>query len=164
MITLESQAWSLNPSATGHRHKNTEMTSRSILAFRMETLKKKMLAAVPPSSLVLVTMIPWCSRRSSTWSKSTAPNAGRSLPSTSRDGSGSSAANDGTITSTQKSRSLLGLRKRTESSMRPTNGSATAGQRSPSSFLDGTAKHFLSDFCKKKKNVNPDSTAPPQDR
>lgn len=66
-----------------------------------------------------------------------APSVGRWSPSTSRGGLGSSAVNGGTTTLTQRWRSLHGLRRRTESSMRPTNGLATAGQRSLSFFLDG---------------------------
>ncbi len=71
------------------------------------------------------------------WCTSMVQSVGPWSLSTFRGGLGSSAANDGIITLIQRWRSLHGLRKRTESSTRPTNGSATAGQRSRSFFLDG---------------------------
>lgn len=79
-----------------------------------------------------------------------AQSVGQWLLSTSRGGLESSAVNAGTTTSTLRWRSLHGLRKRIESSTRPTNGLATAGQRSPSFFLDGntilSAQHCVSPF------------------
>lgn len=63
--------------------------------------------------------------------------------------------NAGTTTSTQKLRSLHGLRKRIESSMKPTNALATAGLRSLSFFLDGNVvRHTLSVFASCLSNVS----------
>lgn len=80
----------------------------------------------------------WCFCRLLTWYTSMVPSDGQWLQNTSREGLESSAVNGGTTTSTQRWRSRHGLRKRIESSMKPTNGLAIAGQRSLSFFLDGS--------------------------
>ena len=72
-----------------------------------------------------------------TWYTNMVPSVGQWSQSTSRGGLESSVVNGGTITSTQRWRSLHGLRKRIASFMRPINVLATAGQRSPSFFLEG---------------------------
>lgn len=90
-----------------------------------------------------------CLCRLLTWYTSMAPSVGPWSLSTSKGGLESSAANGGTTTSIQRWRSLHGHRKRTESSTRPTNGLATAGQRSPSFFLEGntvSCTHCMSSF------------------